>query len=584
LYYTACILFIALPASAQVGYRGIVQVFDEAPGTGGDTFNGIGNAVFNDLGQAAFYSNLSGQGDQSHGAWSEGPGGLSLIARKGDPVPAIPGATFDYLLPEGIDNSGTVLLRASVNGEGFWLANDEGLSVIARSFHQAPGTGGLEFGNLNGEHIEFSQSGQYAFHARLTGDGVDSSNDDSIWLGDDQGMSLLVRDGMVAPGVDGRTFTSLLEFELNEVGDVVFHGIIEQGQAFDPRRGVWASRNGGIEPVAINARPAPGTAENFELGFSPFFNLRINNHGDTAFQARLDSGDAGIWAESNGTLGLVVREGDTVPGSGGAVFESLDSLDSDIAFSDTGQTLFLAEIRGGDLGTSSREGIWAHHNGQLEQVVGHLDVVPGTGGARITLFGSGIEGFASNDLGQFAFIARLIVDSEIGVNSNNRDGLWATDTDGELHLILRSGDLIDLDPDPVTEALHLIDRDNFQDGQLSERFSINNAGQVLLHTSQGSTFGWFMATIQDLAPGDVTGDGFVGAEDLDILLANWGDAVGVRAASSGDLSGDGFVGQADLDILMANWGTGTLPGTNIPEPGSLVMLCLVGLPLLRRRR
>jgi hypothetical protein len=51
-------------------------------------------------------------------------------------------------------------------------------------------------------------------------------------------------------------------------------------------------------------------------------------------------------------------------------------------------------------------------------------------------------------------------------------------------------------------------------------------------------------------PGDLNGDGTVGADDLATLLANWGPCPGCPA----DLDGDGEVGAADLAILLANWG------------------------------
>lgn len=83
--------------------------------------------------------------------------------------------------------------------------------------------------------------------------------------------------------------------------------------------------------------------------------------------------------------------------------------------------------------------------------------------------------------------------------------------------------------------------------------------------------------------GDIDGDGHVGATDLDLLLANWGNSVVNGDLSSGDLIGDGTIGQSDLAVVLANWGDGTPPDVNIPEPGSLALLGLGGMVLLRRR-
>ena len=82
--------------------------------------------------------------------------------------------------------------------------------------------------------------------------------------------------------------------------------------------------------------------------------------------------------------------------------------------------------------------------------------------------------------------------------------------------------------------------------------------------------------------GDLNSDGFVGAADLDILLANWGNSAAVFDYAAGDASGDGVVGQADLALIQANFGNGTAPG-GVPEPGSATLLAIGGLALLRRR-
>jgi Stage II sporulation protein len=89
--------------------------------------------------------------------------------------------------------------------------------------------------------------------------------------------------------------------------------------------------------------------------------------------------------------------------------------------------------------------------------------------------------------------------------------------------------------------------------------------------------------------GDIDGDGFVGINDLNFLLANWNQSVPVGDISQGDLAGngDGFVGIDDLNILLGNWNTGIPPanaaGSLVPEPGTAILATLM-CPLFLRRR
>ena len=84
--------------------------------------------------------------------------------------------------------------------------------------------------------------------------------------------------------------------------------------------------------------------------------------------------------------------------------------------------------------------------------------------------------------------------------------------------------------------------------------------------------------------GDLDGDGFVGINDLNIILANWNQNV-PPADPAADPSGDGFVGIDDLNEVLGNWNAGTPPtAAAIPEPATLALLAMFGAGVIARRR
>ncbi len=88
-----------------------------------------------------------------------------------------------------------------------------------------------------------------------------------------------------------------------------------------------------------------------------------------------------------------------------------------------------------------------------------------------------------------------------------------------------------------------------------------------------------------LLAGDYNQDGFVGIEDLNIILGNWNQNV-TTGFVDGDGTGDGFVGIEDLNEVLGNWNAGTPPppGSVVPEPASLALFTIAGLTTLARRR
>jgi hypothetical protein len=86
----------------------------------------------------------------------------------------------------------------------------------------------------------------------------------------------------------------------------------------------------------------------------------------------------------------------------------------------------------------------------------------------------------------------------------------------------------------------------------------------------------------DLCPhaGDADYSGAVNVGDLGILAANWKQP---GTWDQADYNGDGIVNVGDLGILAANWNWTFNPLSPVPEPGTLGLMALAGLALIRRR-
>jgi hypothetical protein len=79
-------------------------------------------------------------------------------------------------------------------------------------------------------------------------------------------------------------------------------------------------------------------------------------------------------------------------------------------------------------------------------------------------------------------------------------------------------------------------------------------------------------TIMLISAGDVNLDGFVGIEDLNIILSHWNQTGNPGQPIAGDINADGIVGIEDLNVVLGNWNVGTPPSLDlisIPEPGTL---------------
>ncbi len=142
----------------------------------------------------------------------------------------------------------------------------------------------------------------------------------------------------------------------------------------------------------------------------------------------------------------------------------------------------------------------------------------------------------------------------------------------------------------MTEVFKLIPSDSGANDQFGNAVAIDGNNAIVgawKNDDDGTNSG--SAYVFDVSPpinGDLDGDGFVGIDDLSIVLSNWNQNVVPGIWRVGDPSGDGFVGIDDLGVVLGNWNAGALPppaAARIPEPTSASMLVLLCVATLRHR-
>jgi hypothetical protein len=216
---------------------------DPAPGTAGATLNNpspnsfffnTGPDGFNGAGQALMELDLAGGdvvvGHTDKALYLSGSSGLTMLVRRGDVTPGIPGVfgTINFITSqlnnharyafEGISIGPTLL---ATNDTGVFTGSTPGnLQLIAREGDPAPGTAGAVFGDFNGAFLLMNENGQILFNNQLVGGDVDPNigNASSLYAWDPTlGLMLVARGAdafQVAPG-DTRSLASFGGVQFN---------------------------------------------------------------------------------------------------------------------------------------------------------------------------------------------------------------------------------------------------------------------------------------------------------------------------------------------------------------------------------
>lgn len=489
--------------------------------------------AFNDAGQIAFIGRLAGSGVTATNAeviFVSGVGqGFEPLVRTGDQAAGLPtGETYSYFSSGSIElnDAGQIAFHATVTGrEGGVFNNrsafrgvyDAGLNVIARSGDQAIDLpAGVVLTNLG--YPALDSSGRTAYFSPLTGPGVDPSNNAAIYSeGGDSGLTLITRSGDPAPNLpsDAR-FKSLLGYpRINDLGHTAFFATVTGEEVTPSNDGVFYIEKGGAG-LSLVAREGDPAADLGPAGyyFYQFGDYRLNNSGDMALHAHLSGDD--VNNENNAAIFLDRQ------GSG-----------------------------------------WVAIAHEGEQAPGFPEGV---------VYASLGYGFLQlNDAGRLAYTAQLAID---GLPDLYNAAVFATDSLGKAQPVLASGDVIDVDADPLVTDLRTVSAAGL-------RGCPSNSNDLLIHAffTDGSD-GLFVVSFEPSLQGDYNGDGVVDAADYTV----WRDAYGSTTQLAADGDGDGEIGQGDYTLWAQQYASlPTTDGAPVPETAT-ALLALAGLLAAPPRR
>lgn len=521
----ACLLVLAHSrAVAAVPMRTVALTGQAAPDTpAGVVFSSFQDPVVNDAGLVVFDGRLGGPGitlENGGGLWVETDVGLQLLLRWGDQAPGTPAGVTLWASALPVRNtSGHVGFSSLLIGPGVdntniscLFSNSAGaLALIARRGSQAPGVPmAVTFSQFGSPLL--NAAGHHAFYCELSGTGVDSTNDESVFSNAGGVLALLAREGELAPGAEPMVlFDQIRSPVLNDLGVVAFSATLGgPGITGFNARGIWVGSAGTLTIASRAGTQAPGTDPG--VTFITYVPPDINNAGQVAFAAGLTiagsvdaSNDSGIWVVGPGRSELVAREGSPAPGTpAGVVFADFQNpVAIRPAMNGSDHVAFVAPLMGAGVDMTNDQGLWSEGGGALELVAREGDPAPGLpAGVNFgTVVFQGI-----NNLGEVAFDATLVGPSvTVGVNDRS---IWKHTPGIGPVLIARSGDAIEVAPGDVRVVSELGLNFGIRGSEDGTAKGLNNAGQIVMSVQFTDTSGAMLVSIGDDADGDGINDAF----------------------------------------------------------------------------
>jgi hypothetical protein len=490
-------------AGAELRFQPVALAGLPAPGlTNNVRFAAFEDVSLADDGRIAFTAQLMiGPGvtfTNNQGLWAGLPGDLRLVARTGDSVPGdTNGNTFTYFWKPNIDNHQAVGFLAH-DPDHFEKLLAQGIIGMIDPFLDTgppPTPFRIRIKDIAGTTIKEYRAAiasLFGFVINTTAGRVElldpeigPTNKFAIVAGPPTNVVVVARTGFPAPGVAGNFAYFSPDSQamaLTPDGNVAF-----QAQAYDGpalRNGLWFGKAGTVQLVALQNRPAPVSLLGPGYTFGSIGNsavVEVNARGELAFTIPMNGPGLNstnsdfLLAGPPGGLRIIARSGQPAPGIPGAVFAGFSyamlGTDGTVAFTAPYSTNGTDYVYAG---------LWlAPTNGASPILLMHAGQrAPGTP-ADVYFKNSPTEAYFMNSRNQVVFRSRLT-----GPGLNQFDnGIWLAEPDGKVHLIARTGDMVDTGGGVMAQVGNVgfgVDPEISAGPEDGRRTPFNNRGEIAL--------------------------------------------------------------------------------------------------------
>jgi len=416
-----------LLCAGSVCFGGTVVVASSGDGApdGNGTIQDFYPPVLNDSGQVAMSAGLestSGGSSDNFAIFLGSGGGLTQIARKGQPAPDANG-TFSHFASPLLTDSGQAASLGLLTGTSAGSDDNEGVfrgaggpvAQVIRTGQACPDGNGV-FDYI--ENYDINSSSQVMIHAELANTGGGASGDSGVFLESGGVVTRIAREDQAVPDGNG-VYDMFIASELNDQGQVVFHANLSgtSGGSAD-NGGVFRGSGGVVTRIAREGQSAPDGNGTFSA-FGVYATL--NDSGRAAFVGYLTgtaggaSDNAGVFSGYGAGLTQIARSGQSAPDGNGVFGNLVQPL-----INNMGQTVFRSYLQSTAAGTSDDTGIFLGSGGDVTQIAREGQQPPDGDGVFDL---PGFE-YSINDSGHVLFSGRLSGVSGLGGNPR---GLYISD-------------------------------------------------------------------------------------------------------------------------------------------------------------